>query len=522
MTCPVCLELYRFPVTLQCGHNVCKGCILRNNAQSGGGRSIKVTCTVCRQQSRYGSESELVINQNLMDLIDVMKGDAVHKVGCSRCEKVEATLHCSECGLPLCSSCSDIIHVGRLKQHKLTYSTSAVTATKRPPKCSKPGHSDYRTDLYCVDCNELLCVLCSQTDFTHRTHKILPVKEAGEIERSKLRDVLDATSRLRSDLRAVCKTVDDSILNIERSTTEELLVFERTIDSIKERLDAKKALLMQKARVGSIEQIDGLRDNREATVALVAKLNESVAKVERAMAHSNYVDIMTSRVEMERELMQQKPVGISQVSLPQFSISRYKDMIDGVDSLDLEFRVVEDRMQDSVIEPASLFQQKGFKWEKSTYGDSQVSSRGLTVTSSSKNWETIMTCTLLTHGVHYWEVKLDRYDTKNGHNVMVGIVFDGAFAMCDILGEDDNSMGFNTGKGTKTYRNDFLAPYGHPCSPGDVVGCKLDYNTQTLEFFKNGISMGPAYRHVTKACYPAVSLISTQTVSLLFPTKIPV
>eukprot|EP01059_Diplonema_ambulator_P004038 TRINITY_DN13731_c0_g3_i1.p1 TRINITY_DN13731_c0_g3~~TRINITY_DN13731_c0_g3_i1.p1 ORF type:complete len:523 (+),score=73.61 TRINITY_DN13731_c0_g3_i1:156-1724(+) len=521
MTCPICLELYKFPVTLQCGHNVCKGCILGSNAQSGGGRSLKVTCTVCRQVSRYGSESEMVINQNLMDLIDVMKGDAVHKVGCSRCEKVEATLHCAECGLPLCSSCSDIIHVGRLRQHKLVYSTSAVTATKRPPKCGKPGHSDYRTDLYCVDCTELLCVLCSQTDFTHRTHKILPVKEAGEVERSKLRDVLEASSRLRSDLRSVCSNIDDSIANIERSTTEELLVFERTIDSIKERLDAKKSLLMQKARVGSIEQIDALRENREMTVALVAKLNEAVAKVERAMTHSNYVDIMTSRVEMERELMQQKPVTVSSVSLPQFSIPKYKEMVEGIDALELEFHAVDDRIHESVIEPSVLFTQKGFKWEKSTYGDSSINNRGLSVTSSSRNWETIMSCTLLSAGVHYWEVKLDRYDTKNGHNVIIGVVFDGAFAMCDILGEDQNSMGYNTGKGTKTFQNDFLTPYGHPCTSGDVIGVKLDLNAQVIEFFRNGLSMGPAFGHVSRPCYPAVSLIYNQTVSLLFPTKIP-
>ena len=482
------------------------------NAQSGGGRSIKVHCPVCRELSRYVQESDLLINQNLMDLIDVMKGDAVHKVACHRCEKVEATLHCAECGLPLCSSCSDIIHVGRLKQHKVVYSATAVSATKRPPKCSRPGHHDYRTDLFCVDCNELLCVLCSQTDFTHRTHKILPVKEAGEIEKNRLRDVLESAQRLRLELRDVCGSLDQSMLSIERSTNEELLVFERTIESIKERLDAKKAVLMQKARVGSMEQIDTLRNSREGTVDLVSKLNESVAKVERAIQHSNYVDIMTARVEMERDLLAQKPVSINHYSLPQFSISRYKEMIDGIDHLGLEFRVVDDRLPEAVIEASNLFHQKGFAFEKSTYGDSQICNRGLTCISNSKNWETIMTCSLLSTGLHYWEVKLEKYDTKNGHNVMVGVVFDGAFAMCDILGEDENSLAFNTGKGTKCSGHDFLQPYGNHCGHGEVVGLKLDFSAQTLEFFKNGISMGVAFAHLTRPCYPAVSLIGNQQV----------
>eukprot|EP00659_Diplonema_papillatum_P009705 gene9705-15071_t len=528
MTCPVCLDLYKFPVTLQCGHNVCKGCVLGTNARhGGGGRSMKVCCAVCRDVSRYVDERDLAINQNLMELIDVMKGDAVHKVPCHRCESVEATLYCAECSLPLCSSCSDIIHVGRLKQHKVVYSPSAVSATKRPPKCGKPGHADYRTDLFCVECNELLCVLCSQTDFGHRAHKILPVKEAAELEKIRLRDVLDSASRLRSELRSVCESLDGAMLSIERSTTEELLVFERTVDSIKERLEAKKALLMQQARVGSIENIDVLRQNRKDTVQLVAKLNESVAKVERAVAHSNYVDIMTARLEMERELLQHKPVSIEPFSLPQFSIPRYNDMVQATDQLSLEFRVADNQLPSAVIEATNLFQQKGFKWEKSTYGDSQIANRGLTVISNSSNWETIMSCTLLAQGVHYWEVKLEKYNTSNGHNVIVGVVFDGAFAMCDIIGEDENSVGFNTGKGTKTAHHDFLQPYASTaaaprggsssgpgvCSFADVVGVRLDVAAQTLEFFRNGIPLGVAFAHVSRHCYPAVSLT--------FPSRVP-
>ena len=178
MSCASCLELLRYPVTLSCGHNLCKPCILQT--QTGGGDGINVTCPMCAAPSHFDREGDMHVNAALQRSVDVLRGDAAAAVACSRCEETEATVECEDCAAKYCSACCDLIHVGKLRSHRLAYSDAAVATTKKPPQCDQRGHEDYRTDLYCTDCNVLLCVICAQTAATHRMHAVVPLRQASE------------------------------------------------------------------------------------------------------------------------------------------------------------------------------------------------------------------------------------------------------------------------------------------------------------------------------------------------------
>lgn len=52
LTCPVCLDLYRDPHLLPCGHNFCKTCLDRLKRQADRGR---FRCPECRDSHRCGS-----------------------------------------------------------------------------------------------------------------------------------------------------------------------------------------------------------------------------------------------------------------------------------------------------------------------------------------------------------------------------------------------------------------------------------------------------------------------------------
>lgn len=47
LICPICLEYFQDPVSIECGHNFCRGC-LRHSAEQGGGC---FPCPECRQPS---------------------------------------------------------------------------------------------------------------------------------------------------------------------------------------------------------------------------------------------------------------------------------------------------------------------------------------------------------------------------------------------------------------------------------------------------------------------------------------
>lgn len=58
--------------------------------------------------------------------------------------------------------------------------------------------------------------------------------------------------------------------------------------------------------------------------------------------------------------------------------------------------------------------------------------------------------------------------------------------------------------------NNYTQKYGQPWLSGDVIGCCGDFDKGTLEFFRNGVSMGEAFDKVHvgpgRAYFPAVSL----------------
>ena len=51
-----------------------------------------------------------------------------------------------------------------------------------------------------------------------------------------------------------------------------------------------------------------------------------------------------------------------------------------------------------------------------------------------------------------------------------------------------------------------MTSYSEPYSTGDLIGCYLDFDAGTIEFFKNGIPMGIAYTNLVGPVHAGVSL----------------
>ena len=521
-TCPFCLDLVRYPVTLQgCGHCGCKACILSNQVSGASGGGINILCPLCRAPSHWDRESDMAVNAQMQSSVEVQRGEAEARVPCQRCEKVEATVDCADCNLKLCSGCSDLLHIGKLKSHRLAFSSAAVQTSRKAPFCDMPGHGEYRMDLFCTDCNCLLCVMCSQTSTTHRAHNVVPLREAADVERAKLRITLESAGKFRNELRDVSKNLDAAVTEMDKHTKEELAVFDNTISAIIKHLEQRRQTLIDQAKKIHVDETLRVRRAKEQVVKLASKLNETVFHCHRALQLGAHVDIITGRVEMERQLTGHAPIVVPQVRVPRFNIPRYQALVTAIDEANVGVDAASTKLPNAVLEASAIFTQRGFKFCKSTYNEVQLFNRGLTAASTARTWETVMGDGLMTTGVSYWEVRLDRYDSSNGHNVVVGLVFDGGHELCEVLGEDTHSVGFNCGRGTKCFAGDFLQPFADPCNAQDVIGVKVDMVSGTVEVFRNAISLGVAFTGLVTPCYGAVSLINQQQVSLMFPMRVP-
>ncbi|XP_072331686.1 zinc-binding protein A33-like isoform X2 [Scyliorhinus torazame] len=127
--CPICLDFFTEPVTLDCGHNFCRSCI----SQFWGKKEIN-SCPECREKFL---ERTLRINRALENLAEKLKLNPKEK---------ESKLHCEE-------------HQEELK-------------------------------LFCETDKKLICVICRDSR-EHREHRFLPIKEAAEIYKNQLKSSFD-------------------------------------------------------------------------------------------------------------------------------------------------------------------------------------------------------------------------------------------------------------------------------------------------------------------------------------------
>ncbi|NXK09319.1 TRI65 protein, partial [Herpetotheres cachinnans] len=107
LVCSICLELFRVPVTLPCGHNFCKCCISdhwRKQEQAPAGAKKGYTCPECRRGFKQCPELEK--NVTLCSVVELARDGEVQVSGTERCEVAHGEL-CLQHGRPLELYCED-------------------------------------------------------------------------------------------------------------------------------------------------------------------------------------------------------------------------------------------------------------------------------------------------------------------------------------------------------------------------------------------------------------------------------
>lgn len=221
LSCPICLQLYRDPVALPCGHNYCLGCI--QNAADAGDPKNPSCCPECREV--YASPTTLPRNFKLSGIVDGylaatsggrLRADPL--ITCDQClyKPVAAVKFCRCCEMSLCS--------GHLEWHKdhVLVEASAEQGGKRCPVHRKT------TEYLCMKEQLFLCSDCLM-EGTHQSHDV----QTFEVAKGELKRVLEG-------LR---KTVSDKL-----RMTEALLrnAIEREVsDKVEDKLVAKANILLE-------------------------------------------------------------------------------------------------------------------------------------------------------------------------------------------------------------------------------------------------------------------------------------
>ncbi|XP_067320863.1 zinc finger protein RFP-like [Anolis sagrei] len=110
-TCPLCLDFFKDPVTIDCGHNFCRSCL----AQCWGEPGPEASCSQCRErtpQRTFRSNRQLA---NMAELVQKLQEGGRKEEGRRESCKLHQEplkLFCREDEAPICMVCD------RSKEHR--------------------------------------------------------------------------------------------------------------------------------------------------------------------------------------------------------------------------------------------------------------------------------------------------------------------------------------------------------------------------------------------------------------------
>nr|XP_004555857.1 zinc-binding protein A33-like [Maylandia zebra] len=229
LSCHVCSETFKDPVTLICKHSFCLNCLQQFWEQA-----KNTNCPICKRKSSKGDPRVNFVLKELADSFEVRR-----KSGLSETEKQERKL------------------------------TVVCRKHEEEPK------------LFCVDEQRAVCSVC---DFPHQqSHKVFPVEEAVSVLKKHLKSDLKSLQDKRNKYKQVKKTYNEVIqhskkqlLSTERQIRAE---FNKLQQFLKEEEESRLAALREE------EEQKGKTISREMKMIeeQISSLSDSISAVEEEL-----------------------------------------------------------------------------------------------------------------------------------------------------------------------------------------------------------------------------------------------
>ncbi|XP_069841064.1 uncharacterized protein [Dendropsophus ebraccatus] len=286
LDCSICLSLYTDPVSLRCGHNFCRSCIVQVlDTQDGSGG---YSCPDCRAE--YPERPPLEKRRKLDNIVECFLSTQPDmeeaRIFCTYCTKspvpaVKSCLHCEN------SLCDDHLTAhNKTADHILTEPTDSFGNKK----C--PIHKKV-LEFYCPQDAACLCVSCCLVG-KHRGHQVELLDEASEEKKKRLRKDMEEINSQKADVKTRVQNLHEGKSNIQKKASDKRKNVSKLFMDIKEQLEmAEKKALSEISRQEQ-EIVSQISD-------LIKKLEIEEDELSRKMRHLEEMCQVTDPIRVLQE-----------------------------------------------------------------------------------------------------------------------------------------------------------------------------------------------------------------------------
>ncbi|XP_059814062.1 zinc-binding protein A33-like [Hypanus sabinus] len=228
--CPVCLDFFTDPVTLECGHNFCRSCITQYWE-----REERNSCPECREEF---ADRTLRVNRALANLTQKVRNLSLNPKG------KESKRHCEE-------------HEEELK-------------------------------LFCETDKTLICMICAVAE-EHREHRFRPIKEAVKKYMDQLKSSLDSLTKKESDFQEKEQQQKEKISGVQEHSHSLQSHITSQFAELRQIITEKEQSLLRDLREEEKRILNPMEKNLREIQENIRIIQEEITKLKEQMDQNDSV-----------------------------------------------------------------------------------------------------------------------------------------------------------------------------------------------------------------------------------------
>ncbi|XP_061095828.1 tripartite motif-containing protein 16-like [Conger conger] len=293
LSCAICLDLLKDPVTIPCGHSYCMGCI--KGCWDQDDHTSVYSCPQCRQT--FTPRPVLNKNTMLAEVVEKLKKTGHQATPPAHCYAGPGDMACDVCTgrkskafksclVCLASYCETHLQPHyespAFKRHKL----AKATGNLQENICS---HHDKVLEIYCRTDQQCICYLCTMDE--HRGHDTV----SAAAERTEKQKQLGATqSKFQQRIQEREKELQDlrqAVQSLKRSAQAAVedseRIFTEMIRSIERRCSEVKELIRDQEKA-EVSRAEGLLERLEQEIAELRRRDAELEQLSHTEDHIHF------------------------------------------------------------------------------------------------------------------------------------------------------------------------------------------------------------------------------------------